>query len=133
VSATAAICFSATASSSAAAGEGRRQPPLLRNLRSHARLQAGRNVLAALVLDMSRVAHRPTQLGAPCSVMTYAGGFVLEGEFGREDLSTDARWKVAVDTAHRFQTRTRRSKATTVIFEHRVSREMRAAGPTRFR
>ena len=44
------------------------------------RLRTGRNVLAALVLDMSRVAHRPALLGAPCSVMTYAGGFVLEGE-----------------------------------------------------
>ena len=28
-------------------------------------LRSGHNVLAALVLDMSRVAHRPTQLGAP--------------------------------------------------------------------
>jgi hypothetical protein len=43
------------------------------------RLRAGRNVLAALVLDMSRVAHRPAHLGAPCSVRTYAGGFVLDG------------------------------------------------------
>ena len=33
-------------------------------------LRAGRNVLAAIVLDMSRVAHRPALLGAPCSVMT---------------------------------------------------------------
>ena len=46
-------------------------------------LRAGTNVLAALVLDMSRVAHRPTALGAPGSVMTYAGGFLLEGEIGR--------------------------------------------------
>src|SRR5215216_3276228 len=47
------------------------------DLRSH--LRAGKNVLAALVMDMSRVAHRPAWLGAPCSVMTYAGGFALEG------------------------------------------------------
>jgi hypothetical protein len=39
----------------------------------------GRNVLAVIVLDMSRVAHRPALLGPPCSVMTYTGGFVLEG------------------------------------------------------
>src|SRR5262245_22557541 len=43
-------------------------------------LKPGRNVLAAVVLDMSRVAHRPSALGAPCSVMTYTGGFLLEGE-----------------------------------------------------
>jgi hypothetical protein len=89
-----------------------------------ARLQPGRNVLAALVLDMSRVAHRPTQLGPPCGVMTYAGGFVLEGEFGREDLSTDARWKVAVDTAHRFQNDHTTFEGYHGYFEHRVSREM---------
>ena len=35
-------------------------------------LRVGVNVLAAFVLDMSRVAHRPARLGAPCSVMTYA-------------------------------------------------------------
>src|SRR5215207_4866449 len=65
-------------------------------------LRAGPNVMAALVLDMSRVAHRPAFLGAPCSVMTYAGGFLLEGELTHgskrtsEDLSTDAKWKVSV-------------------------------------
>ncbi|HTO04738.1 MAG TPA: hypothetical protein VL069_13595, partial [Opitutus sp.] len=72
-------------------------------------LCAGRNVLAALVLDMSRVAHRPALLGAPCSVMTYTGGFVLEGAVKSKsgavlvDVRTDASWKVAVDRAHRFQ------------------------------
>ncbi|MBL9203082.1 MAG: hypothetical protein JNL39_21415 [Opitutaceae bacterium] len=81
-------------------------------------LRAGRNVLAALVLDMSRVAHRPTQLGAPCSVMTYAGGFVLDGG----DLSTDARWKVAVDTAHRFQNEQTTFEGYHGYFEHRVSK-----------
>ena len=114
-------------------------------------LRAGRNVLAALVLDMSRVAHRPTQLGAPCSVMTYAGGFVLEGavqEAGRvsdppsnaqgatgrvtdppyhgtreiEDLSTDAKWKVAVDIAHRFQNENTTFEGYQGYFEHRVSK-----------
>ena len=86
-------------------------------------LRAGRNVLAALVLDMSRVAHRPTQLGAPCSVMTYAGGFVLEGAIGGgENLSTDAKWKVAVDTAHRFQNENTTFEGYQGYFEHRVSK-----------
>jgi hypothetical protein len=96
------------------------------------RLRPGRNVLAALVLDMSRVAHRPTQLGAPCSVMTYAGGFVLDGVVGgageagagaaAEDVSTDASWKVAVDTAHRFQNEATTFEGYQGYFEHRVSR-----------
>ena len=113
-------------------------------------LRAGRNVLAALVLDMSHVAHRPTELGAPCSVMTYAGGFVLDGivqEVGRvsdppsntqdtkgrvtdpsyqeggasEDLSTDTRWKVAVDTGFRFQNENTTFEGYHGYFEHRVS------------
>lgn len=92
------------------------------------RLRAGKNVLAALVLDMSRVAHRPTQLGAPCSVITYTGGFVLDGEVQdaggavREDLSTDTKWKVAVDTAHRFQNENTTFEGYQGYFEHRVSR-----------
>ena len=92
------------------------------------RLRAGTNVLAALVLDMSRVAHRPARLGAPCSVMTYAGGFVLEGELTAAggaaalDLSTDASWKVAVDQAHRFQNEHTTFEGYQGYFEHRVSR-----------
>lgn len=71
-------------------------------------LKPGRNILAALVLDMSKVAHRPTDLGAPCSVMTYAGGFLLEGEIrtdaGEHVLDTGvADWQVAVDRDYRFQ------------------------------
>ena len=95
-------------------------------------LRSGRNVLAAHVLDMSRVAHRPTQLGAPCAVMTYAGGFVLDGDLRwekagvpdvvLEDLSTDARWKVAVDTAHRFQNEGTTFEGYHGYFEYRVSR-----------
>ncbi|MEO6243787.1 MAG: family 78 glycoside hydrolase catalytic domain, partial [Opitutaceae bacterium] len=81
-------------------------------------LRAGRNVLAALVLDMSLVAHRPTQLGAPCSVMTYAGGFVLDGG----ELSSDGKWKVAVDTAHRFQNEGTTFEGYLGYFEHRVSK-----------
>jgi len=81
-------------------------------------LRPGRNVLAALVLDMSRVAHRPTQLGAPCSVMTYAGGFVLDGG----DLATDEKWKVAVDTAHRFQNEHTTFEGYQGYFEHLVAR-----------
>lgn len=91
------------------------------------RLRAGRNVLAALVLDMSRVAHRPALLGAPCGVMTYAGGFVLEGGLRRgaepaDDLSTDERWRVAVDVAHRFQNEHTTFEGYQGYFEHRVSR-----------
>ncbi|MCX6952851.1 MAG: family 78 glycoside hydrolase catalytic domain [Verrucomicrobia bacterium] len=98
-------------------------------------LRTGRNVLAALVLDMSRVAHRPTQLGAPCSVMTYAGGFVLDGVLRQvkegatkdgveavDDLSTDAKWRVAVDKAHRFQNEQTTFEGYQGYFEHRVSR-----------
>ncbi len=83
-----------------------------------AHLRRGRNVLAALVLDMSRVAHRPAQLGAPCAVMTYAGGLVLDGG----ELSTDTQWKVAVDTAHRFQNEGTTFEGYQGYFEHRVSR-----------
>jgi hypothetical protein len=91
------------------------------------RLVAGRNVLAAVVLDMSTVAHRPDHLGAPCSVMTYAGGFVLGGRLedgaGRtlEDVSTDPRWKVAVDEAHGFQNLGTRFEGYHGYFEERFS------------
>ena len=90
-------------------------------------LRAGRNVVAALVLDMSRVAHRPALLGAPCSVMTYAGGFVLDGELTTrsgevmDDLQTDERWKVAVDRAHRFQNEGTTFEGYHGYFEHRMS------------
>jgi len=93
-----------------------------------ARLRRGRNVLAALVLDMSRVAHRPALLGPPCSVMTYTGGFVLEGALRAPagevlaDLRTDATWKVAVDTGHRFQNENTTFEGYLGYFEHRVSR-----------
>lgn len=88
-------------------------------------LRAGENVLAALVLDMARVAHRPAALGAPCSVMTYAGGFLLEGEVsgaGNERLDTgEPGWKVAVDRAHRFQNLGTRFEGYLGYFEHRIS------------
>ena len=94
------------------------------NLTPH--LRKGRNVLAALVLDMSRVAHRPALLGPPCSVMTYTGGWVLEGTLtvrGKpvEDLRTDATWRVAVDKAHRFQNENTTFEGYLGYFEHRVS------------
>jgi hypothetical protein len=91
-------------------------------------LQAGPNVLAALVLDMSRVALYPALLGAPGSVMTYAGGFVLEGALRNaagavvEDLRTDAGWKVEVDRAYRFQNENTRFEGYHGYFEHRVAR-----------
>jgi alpha-L-rhamnosidase len=84
------------------------------------------------VLDMSRVAHRPAFLGPPCSVMTYAGGFVLEGsvvdgeENETERLDTDDKWKVAVDTAHRFQNENTTFEGYHGYFEHLVSREIPA-------
>jgi len=90
-------------------------------------LRSGRNVLAALVLDMSRVAHRPALLGAPCSVMTYTGGFVLEGALRNRggvimaNLRTDSAWRVAVDTAHRFQNEHTTFEGYLGYFEHRVS------------
>lgn len=88
-------------------------------------LRAGQNVLAALVLDMSRVAHRPALLGPPCSVMTYTGGFVLEGALQNlsgqvvEDLRTGDTWKVAVDRAHRFQNENTTFEGYLGYFEHR--------------
>lgn len=90
-------------------------------------LRRGRNVLAVIVLDMSRVAHRPAWLGPPCSVMTYAGGFVLEGAVVDRsgavlvDLRTDARWRVAVDRGHRFQNVGTTFEGYHGYFEHRIS------------
>ncbi len=95
-------------------------------------LRRGRNVLAALVLDMARVAHRPALLGAPCSVMTYAGGFVLEGAVtdGQgavvADLQTDAQWRVAVDHGHRFQNEQTTFEGYLGYFEHRVGAQVTA-------
>ena len=90
-------------------------------------LRPGRNALAVIVQDMSRVAHRPALLGAPCSVMTYAGGFVLEGAVvdaaGAElvDLQTNAQWRVAVDHGHRFQNDHTTFEGYLGYFEHRIS------------
>jgi len=101
-----------------------------------AHLRTGRNVIAAIVLDMSRVAHRPTHLGAPCSVMTYAGGFVLEGAVvdtrGKVvvDVQTDTRWRVAVDRGHRFQNEQTTFEGYHGYFEHRVGAEVPAGWNT---
>lgn len=91
------------------------------------RLKSGRNVIAALVIDMSRVAHRPTHLGAPCSVITYAGGFLLEGELEHPGLTPGERldtglpgWRVSVDRDHRFQNDGTRFEGYHGYFEHRV-------------
>ena len=89
-----------------------------------AQLRSGRNILSALVWDMSRVAHRPTDLGAPCSIMTYAGGFLLEGSLGSGDdqeiLDTGvAPWQVAVDHEHRFQNDGTRFEGYHGYFEER--------------
>ncbi len=88
------------------------------------RLRPGKNVLAALVFDMSRVAHRPSALGAPCAIMTYAGGFLLEADLGTERLDTGLPgWCVQVDTAYRFQNDNTKFEGYHGYFEHRVSRE----------
>ncbi len=90
-------------------------------------LRRGRNVLAVIVLDMSRVAHRPAQLGPPCSVMTYSGGLVLEGAVVDQagavstDLQTDAQWRVAVDHGHRFQNENTTFEGYHGYFEQRIS------------
>lgn len=89
-----------------------------------AHLKPGLNVLAALVLDMSRVAHRPTALGAPCAIMTYAGGFLLESDWAGERLDTGlAGWRVAIDTAYRFQNDSTLFEGYHGYFEHRISKE----------
>ncbi len=93
-------------------------------------LRAGDNVIAAIVFDMSRVAHRPTALGAPCAIMTYAGGFLLEGDLvgaseTKERLDTGlAGWRVKVDTSYRFQNDNTRFEGYHGYFEHLVSREL---------
>ena len=70
-------------------------------------LRDGENVIAALVMDYSRVNTYPPELGAPTSVMTLSGGFLAEitlwdGDGEEQDLSTDDRWRVSVDRSYRF-------------------------------
>ncbi|MCF3650261.1 alpha-L-rhamnosidase C-terminal domain-containing protein [Synoicihabitans lomoniglobus] len=92
-------------------------------------LRTGRNVIAALVWDMSSVAHRPTALGAPCSVMTYAGGFLLQGTVagaGADEVLDTGRggWRVAIDQAYRFQNDGTRFEGYHGYFEERVDTEL---------
>jgi len=93
-------------------------------------LRVGANVIAALVLDMSKVSHRPSELGAPCAIMTYAGGFLLEGAIPGESGETTRLdtglpgWRVAIDTAHRFQNDGTRFEGYHGYFEHRVGSAM---------
>jgi len=90
-------------------------------------LKAGENVVAVIVLDMSRVSHRPAFLGPPCSVMTYAGGLLVEGGLYDQfntiilDLQTDTQWSVLVDKAFRFQNLNTTFEGYLGYFEHRVS------------
>jgi len=68
-------------------------------------LKPGGNVLAALVMDFSKIKCYPPELGAPCWSITHSGGFLLEGTVeGKEciDVSTDSQWKVQVDQAFAF-------------------------------
>lgn len=93
-------------------------------------LRTGPNVLAAVVFDFSKVAHRPAALGSPCAIMTHAGGFVLEGEVETaaglvERLDTGLLgWRVQVDRSYRFQNDGTRFEGYHGYFEHRVSREL---------
>lgn len=88
-------------------------------------LRTGTNHLAALVFDMSRVAHRPSELGPPCSVMTYTGGFLLSGHLrmGGEEIALhtgEADWSVSVDREYRFQNDDTRFEGYHGYFEDRV-------------
>ncbi|QHI69138.1 alpha-L-rhamnosidase-related protein [Tichowtungia aerotolerans] len=64
-------------------------------------LQAGENVLEALVMDFSKVNCHPPELGAPCWSITRSGGFLLECE-EMPELSTDENWQVQVDRSYEF-------------------------------
>lgn len=68
------------------------------------RLRQGRNVLAAVVVSYVSSWPHPVQLGAPCSVMTASGVFVLDGtlvdEANVRPLHTDSRWKALPDDAY---------------------------------
>lgn len=75
-------------------------------------LVEGQNVLCALVMDYSPIAtHGGPHDGAPASVVTLGGGFVVDAELecprhgeqqSHQYLSTDTRWKVAIDQAYDF-------------------------------
>ena len=64
-------------------------------------LQEGENVLAALVMDFSKVNCHPPELGAPCWSINHSGGFLLECE-QMPELSTDKNWQVQVDRTFEF-------------------------------
>ncbi|MFP4384604.1 MAG: alpha-L-rhamnosidase C-terminal domain-containing protein [Spirochaetia bacterium] len=70
-------------------------------------LQEGRNVLAALVMDFSKVQSWPEKLGAPTSVIPCTGGFLLDGELtvGSKTISlhTCEEWRVNPNFAYDFQ------------------------------
>lgn len=70
-------------------------------------LQHGENVLAALVMDYSRIQSRPGRLGAPTSVMPCSGGFILSGELKSTkeviSLHTGTDWRVKPCNAYEFQ------------------------------
>jgi len=68
------------------------------------RLRPGRNVLAAVVVSYASSWPHPVQLGAPCSVMTVSGAFVLDGELveaaGVRSLRTDSQWQALADISY---------------------------------
>lgn len=71
-------------------------------------LRAGTNTLAALVMDYSPVRCFPPEMGAPGSIISYTGGFILDGAVrnknGEEvvDVRTGPPWKVQEDQAFTF-------------------------------
>ncbi|MCF7816424.1 MAG: hypothetical protein K9M54_00950 [Kiritimatiellales bacterium] len=64
-------------------------------------LRTGKNVMAALIMDFSKVACHPPELGAPCWSINHSGGFLLESD-GPLELSTGKAWKIQVDQAFSF-------------------------------
>lgn len=68
------------------------------------RLKPGRNVLAAVVVSYASSWPHPGDIGAPCSIMTVSGAFVLEGELvgsnGETYLHTNEKWKTLTDIAY---------------------------------
>ncbi|NOU36324.1 MAG: hypothetical protein HOO88_06105 [Kiritimatiellaceae bacterium] len=74
-------------------------------------LRRGTNILSALVLDFSPVTCHPPELGAPCSIISHSGGFILDGAIQDragnclQDLGTDSRWKISIDTSMYFHNR----------------------------
>ncbi|HYF49900.1 MAG TPA: alpha-L-rhamnosidase N-terminal domain-containing protein, partial [Planctomycetota bacterium] len=68
------------------------------------KLHTGKNALAVMAIYCGDVMPTFYSTGAPCNLMTAAPGFILDGVLSDnsrkqiEDLSTNAKWKVLVDS-----------------------------------